>query len=373
MNNVDKQYLDILKDIIENGTVKETRAGLVKSVFGRMMRFDLKDGLPLLTTKKVFTKGIIHELLWFLSGNTNIKYLVDNGVHIWDDDAYRYYCELIDKHNAIVAKETKHHFYDQEPTKKVTKDEFMELVKKGCETLLTIDEKAYLMSYTPNTFQILYKFGDLGDVYGKQWRRFGFSGFDQIQAIVDKLKNTPDDRRMLCVAFNQDALNSPSGVALPPCHTMFQFYTRELTVWERFQWLCEHSNGEYDEWKSCTDDILDDNNVPKRALSLMYNMRSNDWCCGQPYNSTSYALLVYMMCEVCNMVPDELVFVGGDCHVYMNHIEGALEQLSRNGSDKLPKLKFARKVDDIFDFKYDDFIIEGYEADPPIKYQLNVG
>ena len=134
MNNVDKQYLDILRDVIENGTEKYTRAGLVKSVFGRMMRFNLKEGLPILTTKKMFTKGVIHELLWFLSGNTNIKYLVDNNIHIWDGDAYRYYCELVDKHNLIVSKETEHHLYDQQSIQKVEKDAFIDMVKNTMQT-----------------------------------------------------------------------------------------------------------------------------------------------------------------------------------------------------------------------------------------------
>lgn len=373
MNNVDKQYLDLLKRIIEEGSLKHSRAGDTLSLFGETMKFDLKEGLPLLTTKKVFTKGIIHELLWFLSGSTNIKYLVDNNVHIWDDDAYRYYCELVDKHNKIIEEPTSHNFYKRAPINKVSKEVFIEYVKNDIQQWIVIDEKAWVMSYTPNTFEFPYKFGDLGDVYGKQWRSYGYVGFDQIKNIVETLKTNPDDRRMLCVAYNNDAINSTRGVALNPCHVMFQFYSRELSTMERLDWLCEHSNGEYDEWKTTSHEKMDELNVPKRELSCSFTMRSNDFCCGNPFNIASYALLTYMLCEVCNMTPGKLIFNGGDVHVYCNHIEQAKEQLTRKGNDKIPTLKFARKISDINDFRFEDFIIEDYKSDPPIKYQLNVG
>ena len=342
MNNVDKQYLDLLKDIIENGTYKETRSGGVYSVFGRQMRFNLKEGLPILTTKKVFVKGIIHELLFFLSGNTNIKYLVDNNVHIWDDDSYRHFLNI-----------TKDLYKDALYPRIITKEEFIEGVKKEYEIK-----------------ELNYKYGDLGPVYGKQWRNQGEKHIDQIQNIIDTLKTNPDDRRMICMAWNT---NDFDEMALPPCHYGFQVYTRELTPTERLEWLWEHSNGEYDEWKSPTKQTLDDLGVPERELSLMFQMRSNDFCCGNPYNIAQYAILSYMFCEVCNMVPGELIYNGGDIHVYENHIESAKEQLSRSGSEKIPTLRFARKIDNIDDFKYEDFIIENYEPDEPIKYKLNVG
>ena len=344
MNNVDKQYLDLLQDILENGTYKNTRAGWVKSVFGRTMRFNLKEGLPLLTTKKVFYKGIIHELLWFLSGDTNIKYLVDNNVHIWDDDAYRWYLEL--------SKECK---------KQLTKEEFLEYVKNPTSFALPTDKDGILKHYKP---------GDLGPVYGHQWRKQGKKQIDQIQNIINMLKTNPDDRRMICMAWNT---NDFDDMALPPCHYGFQVYTRVLSNFERLEWLWEHSDGEYDEWKTATEEKLDELNVPKRELSLMFNMRSNDFCCGTSFNVAQYALLTYMFCEVCNMTPGELVYVGGDIHVYENHFEPAKEQLQRKGSERLPILRFARRVDNIDDFKYEDFIIENYSPDPTIKYPLNVG
>ena len=347
MNNVDKQYLDLLKDILENGVEKDTRAGKVKSVFGRMMRFNLKEGLPLLTTKKVYTKGIIHELLWFLKGNTNIKYLIENNVNIWTDDAYRYYCELINKNNQITKEMFPEDKSSQQVTllKKVSKEEFIQNVLEEKEIKIITDKLFFFPTEEGNTserfvnYNTNYKFGDLGPVYGRQWRSFGISGFDQIKNIIETLKNNPDDRRMLCVAFNPDVLGE---VALPPCHVMFQFYTKEL------------ENG-------------------RRELSCSFTMRSNDFCTGNPYNLGSYGLLAYMIAEVCDMEVGELIYNGGDVHVYLNHLEGALEQLSRNGSDKIPQLKFARKIDNIDDFKYEDFIIEDYEPDLPIKYQLNVG
>lgn len=339
MNNVDKQYLNLLQDILENGVYKETRAGWVKSLFGKQMRFNLKEGLPILTTKKVFVKGIIHELLWFLNGNTNIKYLVDNNVHIWDDDAFRYYLELCKKDNIDA----------------LDKESFLKMVQ--------IEVKQEFNG-------ILYKFGDLGKVYGHQWRKQGEKQIDQIKNIIETLKTNPDDRRMICMAWNANDFNE---MALPPCHYGFQVYTRELTPTERLEWLWEHSNGEYNEWKSPTKQSLDDLGVPQRELSLMFNMRSNDLCCGNPYNIAQYGMLVYMFCEICNMVPGELIYNGGDIHVYENHFEAAREQLLRKGSDKIPTLKFARKINNINDFKYEDFIIENYEPDPPIKYKLNVG
>jgi thymidylate synthase len=175
---------------------------------------------------------------------------------------------------------------------------------------------------------------------------------------------------MLCVAFNPDVLGE---VALPPCHILFQFYTTELRPLERLEWLCKNNGGEYDEWKSVTHKKMDELNVPRYALSCSFYMRSNDFCCGNPYNIAQYAMLTYMLCEVCNMVPGELIYSGGDVHVYTNHIEGAKEQLKRTGSNQVPQLKFARKITDINDFRYDDFIIENYYPDPPIKYLLNVG
>jgi len=311
MTNYDALYNKLLREIIETGNVKEARSGKVRSIFGVCMEFDLSEGLPILTTKRVYYKGIIHELLWFLKGDTNIKYLVENNVHIWDDDAYRWFCS----------------FYDEIP---MSKEEFLDNVLKSRQTWVK-DKKI-------NIFK-RYIFGDLGDIYGKSWRSFGVNGVDQIKNIINTLKTDPDNRRMLCVAFNPDVADN---VALPPCHTMFQFYTRKL------------DNG-------------------RRELSCMFNMRSNDICCGNPYNITQYAILTYIIANICDMEVGKLLYVGGDVHIYENHIEGAMEQLSRSGSDIQPKLLIKRKLDDIDDLKYDDFEIVDYHPDKPIKYELNVG
>lgn len=335
MNNVDKAYLSLLKDIIENGVEKDTRAGRVKSVFGRQLRFDLKEGIPLLTTKKIFTKGVLHELLWFLNGYTNIKYLVDNNVHIWDDDAYRYYLELSKINHTQMSK-----------------DEFLQAVK---------EERTYAFNTEKSGFLKYYKAGDLGPVYGKQWRSFGTSGKDQIQGIIDTLKANPNDRRILCVAYNPDQVDK---MALPPCHVMFQFYAKEMTQDERIKEY-KKKYGEISEVK------LD--GFPKYYLSCMYTMRSNDMFLGCPFNMASYALLTCIIGKLVNMVPDELVASLGDCHIYNEHIDAVKEQLSRTGSDTLPKIIIHGTQQVIEDFKYDDFEVIDYNPEPPIKAQLNVG
>ena len=402
MTECDKTYLSLLRDIMENGVEKDTRAGRVKSVFGRQLRFDLKKGFPLLTTKKVFTKGVIHELLWFLQrpfnshGSMNIEYLVRNGVHIWDDDAYRWFrTEISNKQENIKdilvcvnddEKEEKPIYeswiekdvrmQDLNWLKNITKEEFLDLTLQKVEIL--------------GSFMSRYRFGDLGPVYGKQWRSFGESGVDQIQNIINTLKTNPNDRRMLCVAFNPDQLEN---MALPPCHVMFQFYTRELTHKERmkifnerymkgeipkkwFDWFKEYSrNTEEDEDVEISNDGSDYDlaDIPKYGLSCMWMQRSCDCPSGIPFNISSYSILTYMLAKLVNMIPDELIGSLGDCHIYLNQIDGVKKQLSRDGSDILPKLIIHGNHKTIEDFKYEDFEIVDYHPDPIIKFPLNVG
>ena len=426
MNNVDKQYLDILKDIIDNGVWKNTRSGNVKSVFGRTMRFNLSEGLPLLTTKKVFTKGIIYELLWFLKGDTNIKYLVDNNVHIWDDDAFRWFKTLDFKY-----LEREEPYYDEEDNKLhidvqgyykldycifdledniensytiVLDDDIQNEISVTIEDLKNITKEQFIDYVKKNAWihrydihqgrkvsdKKIYQFGDLGEIYGKQWRNYGISGKDQIANIINTLKTNPDDRRMVLNAWNPDVLDN---IALPACHMFATFWTRELTYQERFNILLEKNNN--DEiivankiGELCGDDnanfdnnslkdkfnkLLEKENIPTRELSCSFTMRSNDFCCGNPYNICQYAFLTYMFCEICNMKPGELIYIGNDVHIYENHIEQAEEQISRKGSDIIPKLSFKRKINDINDFTYEDFVISDYHPDAPIKYPLNVG
>ena len=297
-----KQYLDLLTRIKTEGAVKTDRTGTgTKSVFGHQMRFDLSQGFPLLTTKKVFLKGIIHELLWFLNGDTNIKYLVDNGVHIWDNDAYRYYNELCVKEGVLP----------------VSMDEFLRAAQEGIDS--PIDG---------------YKFGDLNHVYGYQWRswpRPNGEAIDQIQQTVDLIKNNPDSRRIIVSAWN---VADVEKMALPPCHTLFQFY------------------------------------VADGKLSCMLYQRSADTFLGVPFNIASYALLTMMMAQVCGLEAGEFVHTLGDTHLYLNHFDQVEEQLSRTPR-ALPTMRLNPEVKSIFDFKYEDFTLEGYDPYPTIKAPMS--
>ena len=297
-----KQYLDLLARIKNEGVVKTDRTGTgTKSVFGHQMRFDLSQGFPLLTTKKVFLKGIIHELLWFLNGDTNIKYLVDNGVHIWDNDAYRYYNELCVKEGVLP----------------VSMEEFLRAAQEGIDSPIEG-----------------YKFGDLNHVYGYQWRswpRPNGDAIDQIQQAVDLIKNSPDSRRIIVSAWN---VADVEKMALPPCHTLFQFY------------------------------------VADGKLSCMLYQRSADTFLGVPFNIASYALLTMMMAQVCGLEAGEFVHTLGDTHLYLNHFEQVDEQLSRTPR-ALPKMRINPDVKSIFDFKFEDFTLEDYDPYPTIKAPMS--
>jgi thymidylate synthase len=406
MTKTDETYLQLLQDIIDNGKVKYTRSGQVKSIFGRQLRFDLKEGLPLLTTKKVFTKGIIHELLWFLQrpynshGSMNIEYLIRNGVHIWDDDAYRWFKNDISKQYAGNIKNIVICINDDEKGEKPQYEYWIEndLRKNDTEWLTSITKEEFL-DLTLQKVEIFghfgkkYRFGDLGPIYGKQWRAFGSKGIDQINQIIETLKTNPSDRRMLCLAFNPDQIDE---MALPPCHVMMQFYTRELTSDERmkiFNRRCKDGKipKKFYNWyekyiresgqASSTDGIImpkDDRyyekaDIPKYGLSCMWTQRSVDAPLGLVYNVLSYSVLTNMIAKLTNMVPDELIASLGDCHIYLNQMEGVLEQLGRSGYDDVPQLVIKGKQKSIDDFEYDDFEIVGYKSDPVIKFPLSVG
>ena len=356
-NNVDTQYLDLVNEIIEHGEVKDTRAGKTRSLFGKQLRFNLKEGLPMLTTKKMFTKGVIHELLWFINGDTNIKYLVDNGVHIWDDDAYRYFRDKIAQNNPLLDE------YD--------KDLFLENVRNN----------AYVLDTNGNNH---YKFGDLNKVYGYQWTNWG--GHNQIREVINTLKTNPDDRRLIISAWNVADI---PDMALPPCHYCCQFYTKKMTEVERWNYFETHmlkednEEGRYNLYVSRGENYLkgslvaylDRMNVPSRKLSCMWNMRSNDVCCGLPFNIMSYALLTHMVAQCVNMDVDELIFNGGDVHIYENHVETFKNEQNKRHPKlyALPTLKLNQQIKNINDFTYEDFTIEGYKSYPTVKYELNVG
>lgn len=322
MNNADRQYQDLLKTILEHGSDKTIRAGEVRSYFGTQMRFNLREGFPLLTTKKMYTKGIIYELLWFINGDTNIKYLVDNNVNIWNGDAYRYYLGNHKKYNLM------------EPLLSI--EEFVEEIKNsdGAPPSIAYDKGDWI------------RLGDLGPVYGKQWRNW--NGYDQLENVVNTLKTNPDNTRIIINSWNVGELGE---MALPPCHVMSQFYTRELTDVEKQQ----HPNKE-------------------RELSCLWTQRSCDFPLGIPYNIASYAFLTHMLAHVTNMTVGDLIFSGGDSHVYLNQMDGIKEQLSRDPNKyNPPTLELNPEVKKIGDFKYEDIKVKNYESYPKIDFPLSVG
>ena len=355
-NHVDSQYIKLINEIIQSGEIKDTRAGKTRSLFAKQMRFDLKKGLPMLTTKKMFTKGVIHELLWFIKGDTNIKYLVENGVHIWDDDAYRYYRDVITKNFKNITSLLK----NGEP---YTKEEFLDKVKEG------------LCFITDDTISDYYQFGDLNKVYGYQWTKWG--GHNQLEEVIETLKTNPDDRRMIVSAWN---VSDIPNMALPPCHYCYQFYSKKMTIDERKSYFTEkllnddNANEFFNTHLSELNNFFDKQNVPTRKLSCMWNQRSVDCGLGLGFNIMSYALLTYMVAQCVNMDVDELIFNGGDVHIYENHIETLKTQCSRNPHTfKLPKLELNKDVKNISDFTYNDIKIIGYESYPTLKMPLSVG
>jgi thymidylate synthase len=288
-------------------------------------------------------------------------------VHIWDDDAYRYYLELMKKNNNTVLESNclppdkwKMNITEKEP---LTKEEFIEEVKKGSKIWIVTSPLVGIMSYYPNEYCFEYTFGDLGSVYGKQWRNW--YGVDQIKKVIETLRTNPDDRRMIVSAWNVKELDK---MALPPCHYSFQFYTRKMDIVERRNWADEHN---FDCWDEKS---LDKNNVPSRKLSCMFHIRSNDVGCGTSFNWASYAILTHMVAQCCNMEVDELIYDVGDAHIYENHIEQLHEQLKRNPHKyALPKLELNPNVKEIDDFRSYDIKIVGYKSYPAIKLPLNVG
>ena len=350
MNNLDKQYTALLQDILDNGQQKGDRTGTgTLSVFGRQIRHKMSEGFPLITTKKMYWNGIVTELLWFLRGDTNIKFLVDNNCHIWDGDAYKnwkakgrdFWEEQVD--GMFISE------LGEEEVDKISKEWFINKIK-------TDDEFAK-------------KWGDLGPIYGKQWRdwksaslkeQWGYGEIeghpmggkqyskfntnvhiDQIANLIQDLKTNPDSRRLMVSAWNPSDLDS---MVLPPCHYGFQVYTRELSLEERYELvrvngLCPKYSFEIEDGKPIPNKLsesewYDKFNVPTRAISLMWNQRSVDTFLGLPFNIASYGLLLEIIAKAVNMVPDELIGNLGDVHLYSNHIEQAKEQIGRELSDE---------------------------------------
>jgi thymidylate synthase len=305
MNSLDKQYTALLQDILDNGVEKKDRTGTgTLSVFGRQIRHNMKDGFPALTTKKIYFKGVVTELLWFLRGDTNIKYLVDNDCHIWDGDAYQGYLKRVG--NGL------------EPA---TKERFIEMIKNGEES--RVDANGW-------------RIGELGPVYGKQWRNWKTfftqkEGTDQIENLINNLKTNPDSRRLMVNAWNVGELDQ---MVLPPCHYGFQVYTRELSEDERYD-LCAAQKSKM---TAISEEDYIKYNIPTRAISLMWNQRSVDTFLGLPFNIASYGLLLEIIAKEVNMVPDELIGNLGDTHLYNNHIEQAKEQIGQPIFEESPML-----------------------------------
>jgi thymidylate synthase len=344
MNKLDKQYQQLLQDIIDFGVEKKDRTGTgTKSIFGYTIRHKMSDGFPLLTTKKMAWKTMVTELLWFLRGDTNIKYLVDNNCHIWDGDAYKRYA---DSHTTF-----KDGFAMVTPMAH-SRESFIEAIK-------TDDDFAEI-------------WGELGPIYGKQWRSWeNYNGLhldesiDQIQNLINDLKTNPDSRRLMVSAWNVGELDQ---MVLPPCHYGFQVYTRELSNKERII-LMNKKLGVTDTLPQYynTDGEMDKNNIPTRAISLMWNQRSVDTFLGLPFNIASYGLLLMMLANEVNMVPDELIGNLGDTHIYLNHIEQAKEQIGREPME-LPTVHVR---DGIFCSSVNDVILENYQSHPSIKAPLS--
>lgn len=402
MNKLDNELKELYTKILKKENFKTDRTNTnTKSIFGHQMRFDMNDGFPLTTLRKIHTKSLIHELLWFLSsyedkykmfGNTNIRYLVENGVNFWTDWVYDEYkkqkfekWQSNDLKNSTTVKKF-NYLSMKDFTKKIIKDDDFAL-----------------------------KFGDLGRVYGAQWMDFGghkqliqetneyketkgdqvildklgwkevyIKGINQINNVIDLLLENPDSRRMIVNAWKVDELDD---MLLPPCHLFFQFYTKILTMDERIL-NCKNNVSEKDitkymkvhyinNWEEIERDprkqitILDHFNIPERKLSLQFYMRSSDTGLGLPYNIASYALLLHMIAQVVNMEPFELIYTGGDVHIYANHLK-QIEKMVGREPRKLPKLKINKDIQNIYGFRFEDFEFEDYDPHENLKMDVAV-
>lgn len=376
MNNIDIQYQNLLRDILQNGVKKQDRTGTgTLSVFGRQIRHQMSEGFPLLTTKKIYFNGVAAELIWFLRGDTNIRFLLDNNCHIWDGDCYASYEKKITR----MLEEGISKGWTISDWDKVTLPKDLES-SMGVR-LLTKEE---FIGKIQSNDSFSQEWGDLGPIYGKQWRSWGneeefhngseyvwYGPNDQIQDAIETLKTNPDSRRIMVNAWNVQDLKE---MTLPPCHYGFQFYTREMDSDERINWYCSSLDRSIYYGHKLTDEQLDEFKVPKRKISLMWNQRSVDTFLGLPFNIASYALLLEIIAKEVNMVPDELIGNLGDVHLYLNHIDQAKEQISREPYE-LPKLCLDYREGEynknLKDFVVDDFVIFNYKSHPSIKAKLS--
>lgn len=402
MNNTDKQLKELYQKILDKKRMKTDRTGVgTKSIFGHQMRFNMEEGFPLTTLRKIHIKSLVHELLWFLEsyddkykkfGNTNIRYLLENGVTFWTDWCYEYY------------KEEKFKKYQNNDLKDPsTIKKFRYLSMKDFEKKIVEDDDFAL------------EWGDLGPVYGKQWKNWGgyeelvekkneyketkgetiltdklgwqkvkIKGINQIDKVIEQLRETPDSRRIIVNAWNVSDLDD---MMLPPCHAFFQFYTEVLEMDERIDYCEKNYNiddikeymlkNDVEDWEDIRRNpikqvkILDHFNVPERKLSLQLYQRSQDVYLGNPFNIASYSLLLHMIAQVVDMVPCDFVMTTGDTHLYSNSFD-ATEELLKREIRTLPKLKMNKDIEDIYDFRFEDFEILDYNPHPNIKVAVAV-
>jgi thymidylate synthase len=341
MNKYDKDYQALLAEILERGTVKEDRTGTgTHSVFGRQLRIDLREGFPLLTTKRVHYKSVLAELLWFIEGGDNIRPLLQRGCTIWSEWPFAWYMK---ENFGFVAPG----FTIKDFEKRVLEDE-----------------------------DFAAKWGGLGPVYGSQWVNWNGEGLNQLQIAINDLRYNPDSRRIMVTAWNPGKLREQ---LLPPCHYAFQFWTRPLELSERVDWLgknrpdvalAELSESGVKGFAPLLN-ALDEAGVPSRGLSLMFHMRSVDSFLGMPFDIASFATLQHMVAQVVNMVPEELVMETGDTHIYRNHVEQVRTQLGREPMP-LPRIQLDPSVKDIFQFSMDGVKIIDYVCHSPIKADVAV-
>jgi thymidylate synthase len=359
-----KQYLDLLQNILDNGVEKESGRANMPNTIGisnGIIKMNLQDGFPLLTTKKMYLKGIIHELLWILNGDTNIKYLVDNDVNIWNSDAYRWYLKWWDEsgHNVCGYKKID------------TLEFFVEQVKR-------MDENPFWNQEYTWVGHEHYKLGDLGKVYGYQWRNQ--NGVDQVKEVLDGLKNNPYSRYHIIDAWQKSDFKD---MALPPCHLLYQFIVRPLTVEERVNWLNNnypmYGLGDWNVEKLSDKDYLKEveieYNLPKYYLDLNMYQRSVDTFLGASFNLASMSLLLMIFAKTSNMIPGVATWMGGDTHIYIPHIPMVKEQLKRKPFP-LPEMKIKKELcslDDILKLSISDFELTNYSSHESIKAELFTG
>jgi thymidylate synthase len=361
MNSVDKQYQTLLQTILDFGCTKSDRTGTgTKSIFGYTIRHNMKDGFPLLTTKKMAWKTMVTELIWFLRGDTNIKYLVDNNCHIWDGDAYKNYIKWWEESD------------DSCNLTEEQSNKWLKLIDGGLQWAPFSQEEFINKIKSDNEFA--KKWGELGKIYGKQWRSWAINlidpntmellpPIDQIANLINDLKTNPDSRRLMVSAWNVGELDQ---MVLPPCHYGFQVYTRELSEKERMKLAGYEDVGGIGQ-NIIRETVDMDNTIPRRAISLMWNQRSVDTLLGLPFNIASYGLLLEIIAKEVNMVPDELIGNLGDTHLYLNHIEQAKEQIGREPYE-LPTLEIEHSSLDPVELVYK---LGNYQSHPTIKAPLS--